>query len=268
MRAFLCCVGLALLISSGQAAETPTPVTVMIVGTFHMANPGLDMHNVLADDMLSDDRQKQIAAVAAGLEQFKPTLVAVERSAETTVEPYARYRAGTLKPSPNEVVQLGFRLANTAKLERVSGIDVEGDFPYEPVDAFAKSHGKSEILSSANRDIEAYVQGINDALKKGTVADVLRYLNDPVRMKGDNGFYRTMLRVGAGAEQPGVDLLTAWYRRNFLICANLVQIAKPGDRVVVFYGAGHSFLLRQCVAETPGFVLAEANDYLPRSSAR
>ena len=31
---------------------------------------------------------------------------------------------------------------------------------------------------------------------------------------------RSMLRVGDGTEQPGVDLVTPWYRRNFLICAN------------------------------------------------
>jgi hypothetical protein len=49
-----------------------------------------------------------------------------------------------------------------------------------------------------------------------------------------------------------------------LICANLVQLARPGDRIVVFYGSGHAFLLRQCVAETPGFRLVEANAYLPR----
>ena len=58
--------------------------------------------------------------------------------------------------------------------------------------------------------------------------------------------------------------LTAWYRRNFLICANLLQLSRPGDRIVVFYGAGHAFLLRQCVQETPGFKLVEPNDYLPR----
>ena len=73
-----------------------------------------------------------------------------------------------------------------------------------------------------------------------------------------------MLRVGGGGEQPGAELLTQWYRRNFLICANLIQAAKPGDRMVVFYGAGHAFLLRQCVQETPGFVLVEPNAYLPR----
>jgi len=52
--------------------------------------------------------------------------------------------------------------------------------------------------------------------------------------------------------------------RNFLICANLVEQSKPGDRIVVLYGFGHAFLLRQCVTETPAFKLVEPNAYLPR----
>jgi hypothetical protein len=44
----------------------------------------------------------------------------------------------------------------------------------------------------------------------------------------------------------------------------LIQHARVGDRVVVFYGSGHALLLRQCVSETPGFALVEANDYLPK----
>jgi hypothetical protein len=56
--------------------------------------------------------------------------------------------------------------------------------------------------------------------------------------------------------------MTAWYRRNFLICANLMQLSQPGDRIVVFYGDGHALLLRQCVSETPGMALVEPDDYL------
>jgi hypothetical protein len=82
-------------------------------------------------------------------------------------------------------------------------------------------------------------------------------------VKADHAFYRTLLRIGGGNTQPAVDLAAAWYKRNFLICANLIQLAQPGDRMVVFYGSGHAFLLRQCVAETPGFELVEPNDYLP-----
>jgi hypothetical protein len=56
--------------------------------------------------------------------------------------------------------------------------------------------------------------------RKGTISDALRFLSDPTRMISDNAFYRSMLRVGDATEQPGVDLVTPWYRRNFLICAN------------------------------------------------
>ena len=95
------------------------------------------------------------------------------------------------------------------------------------------------------------------------VAGALRYLNDPVRLQSDNGFYRTMLKIRGGPEQPGAALLTSWYQRNFRICANLLQATKPGDRMVVFYGSGHAFLLRQCLQEPPGYQLVEPNDVLP-----
>jgi hypothetical protein len=141
---------------------------------------------------------------------------------------------------------------------------VDGDFPYEPVQAYADAHGIGTILAATNTDIERSVKMQDELLKSGTVSQVLRWMNDPKQIAHGNDFYRTMLRIGSGSAQPGADLLTAWYRRNFLICANLIQRTKPGDRVVVFYGSGHSFLLRQCVSETPGFELVEPNDYLPK----
>jgi len=246
------------------AAAVPMPETaVMIVGDFHMSNPGHDLHNLQADDVLAPKRQAEIAAVGDALARFKPTLVAVEWPADLTDQRYDAYLKSTLAPSRNEVVQLGFRLARTAGLKSVAGIDVDGDFPYEAVQAYADKHGMGAILADANAEIESAIRTEDETLKTGTVGGMLRLLNDPAAVAKGNAFYRLMLKVGGGAEQPGAELLTQWYRRNFLICANLVQRARPGDHVVVFYGAGHSFLLRQCVSETPGYRLVEPNDYLP-----
>lgn len=242
----------------------PAPVEVMIVGNFHMSNPGLDQHNVTVDDMLSPRRQAEIKTVTDALNRFHPTAVAAEWPADIASERYAKYLAGALQPSHNEVVQLGFRLAKTAGLTEFHGIDVDGDFPYDAVDAYAKAHGQSALLERAGGEVQAMVDHQQALLKTSSVSAVLRYLNDPARMRDDNGFYRTLLKVGGGTDQPGAELLTAWYKRNFLICANLVQMAKPGDRIVVFYGSGHGFLLRQCVSESPGFRLVEPNAYLPR----
>jgi Family of unknown function (DUF5694) len=128
----------------------------------------------------------------------------------------------------------------------------------------AAAHRQSAILDKANAEIEDFVKNQNHRLATGTIGSVLRFLNDPALVARGNDFYRQTLRIGTGAEQPGADLLAAWYKRNFLICANIVQLSKPGDRIVVLYGSGHTFLLRQCVSETPGIKLIEPNDYLPK----
>src|SRR5262249_14672171 len=120
------------------------------------------------------------------------------------------------------------------------------------------------ILDEANAQVQAIVDKQSQTITSGGIGAALRYLNDPAFLAHANDFYRQTLRIGGGTTQPGAGLLTAWYRRNFLICANIIQLARPGDRIVVFYGSGHSLLLRQCIQETPGFKLVEANDYLPR----
>jgi hypothetical protein len=253
---------LAALLAAAPAFAAEAPVQVMIVADYHMAG-GHDMHNLVVDDINAPKRQAEVEAVTNALATFKPTAVVVEWSGDTQ-ERYAKYLAGTYGESHNEVVHLGFRLAHKMNLPTVAGIDVDGDFPYEPVDTYAKAHGQSAWLDKANDEVEAMVQRESAILAKGTVGDLLRDLNTPSSIARANGFYGAVLHVGGGTTQPGAELLTAWYHRNALICANLVQLAKPGDRIVVFYGSGHATLLRMCVSQTPGFELIEANDYLPK----
>jgi hypothetical protein len=260
--AILGLIGALAWVASAWADDAP--ISVMIVGDFHMSNPGRDLHNLNVDDVLAPKRQAEIEAVSEALLRFHPTMVDAEWPADIAAQRYDAYRNATLAPSRDEVVQLGFRLAKAAALATVHGIDVNGDFPYDAVAAYAKTHGTSALLDAQGAEVQDFVDRMAVILDKQGVAATLRFLNDPARLAHDNAFYRTTLKIGGAADQPGADLLTAWYRRNFLICANLIQLAHPGDRVVVFYGSGHAFLLRQCIAETPGFALVEPNDYLPR----
>ncbi len=50
------------LVCSGSsfAANTGTGPEVMLVGTFHMSNPGADLHNVKVDNMLAPQRQTEV----------------------------------------------------------------------------------------------------------------------------------------------------------------------------------------------------------------
>jgi hypothetical protein len=145
----------------------------------------------------------------------------------------------------------------------VHGVDADGDFPYEAVQAYARAHGQSDLLERADAEVVSQIQRQQLLLDTGTIAQVLRWLNEPATVAKSNDFYRELVRIGSGNEQPGADLLTAWNKRNLYICANIVQLAKPGDRVVVIFGYGHAFLLRRCLSETPGYRLVEPNNYLP-----
>jgi hypothetical protein len=245
-------------------AAPPAPIEVMVVSTFHMANPNYDLHNTRVPDVLTPDRQAQIAAVVDGLLRFRPTKVAVEWRASSVIDRYPKYLAGTLAPSRNEVVQLGFRLAHLAGDKPVFGIDSEGDFPYGPVRAWADAHGRGGELDAAGAETDRSNRETERLLAGPGIGAALRDLNTSAHVLADQGWYERLFNYGESDDQPGAQLMGAWAQRNYLICAKLVQLAKPGDRVVVIFGYGHGFLLRRCVSDQPGMKLVEANAYLPR----
>jgi len=254
---------LVVALPASARPEAAKPVQVMVVGVFHMSNPGRDMANIAAPDPTTPQRLAEIIRVVDGLNRFRPTAVATEWPAATVAERYAKYQAGTLPPSKNEVVQLGFRLGKLAGA-RVYGADMDGDFPFGPVAEYAGAHGMGGVIETAMSEIQAEVQAASKRLAAGTIGAELRHMNDPAMIAQGNSFYARLLTVGGGDQQPGADLVAAWGQRNLRICARIVQESKPGDRVVVIFGAGHAYLLRRCFAETPGFVLVEPNRYLPR----
>jgi len=250
-------------VAAAPAAQPAKPVQVMVVGVFHFSNPGQDIGNVQVPDVTTPERQAEIARIVAGLNRFHPTAVAAEWDAATVDERWAKYQAGSLPPSKNEVVQLGFRLGKLAGA-RVFGADMDGDFPFGPVIDWTKAHGMEGFEAQAMAEIQAEVGATSERLAHGTLGAELWRMNQPAEIERSTRFYTDALRIGAGNEQPGADLNGAWATRNYRICARIIQESKPGDRVVVFFGAGHAYLLRRCFSETPGFVLVEPGRYLPR----
>lgn len=53
---------------------------ILILGTYHLDNPGRDSVNVRVDDVLAEKRQREIAFVLDRLANFKPTKIAIEAS--------------------------------------------------------------------------------------------------------------------------------------------------------------------------------------------
>ncbi len=257
----------AAVMLSGSAAHAEG-VQVMVLGTYHFANPGKDIHNAKVDDVLAPQRQAEVAAATEALAAFAPTRIAVEMRADDqpgrTLPTYRDFLAGRRVGQRNEIDQIGFRLAQRLGQTEVYGIDIDGDFPFEALSQWAKGQGRGAELQQSVDRMGAQTQEFEQRQTKSSVGQLLRWFNEPEHIAADHGWYMQTLRYGRGAQQPGAELVAAWTARNLQICARLVQLARDGDRVLVVYGAGHAHLLRRCVQEQPGWQLVEPTAFLPR----
>lgn len=259
-----------------QNPPGPEPVRVMILGSWHFGNPGQDVHNMQADPVTTPERQAELAAVAQALARFGPTAVALERVAadQATLldHRWPQYAPESLLTNPDERVQIGYRLAAAAGVERVYAIDEqpeEGEaldyFPYGAVVAWAQANDRSADLDAMQGPVVAYLSDLEARQRTETIGALLADVNrpdHPFNGVGAQAFYYGFLRFGGGRDLPGAELNARWYERNAKIFAKLMQVARPGDRIVVIFGTGHNYWLRHFVETTPGFELVEPGDYL------
>jgi len=268
--AFFVCLSTLVSISFAQTPASSAPLQVMVLGTYHFGNPGQDLHNMKADNVLTPEKQAELADVAARLARFKPTKIAVEalsERADLTAKKFDGFTPDTLTKDPDERVQIAFRLAQQLGQNSVYGIDEQSDkidyFPFDKVESYAKAHDKTALLDRLHAQVEQMMKQMEAEQKTTPMRKMLAHMNDPARINADHReFYYALLRLGNATEQPGADLNGAWYLRNAKIFAKLTQIARPAGRVLVVFGSGHAYWLRHFVQNTPGFQLVEPNDYL------
>lgn len=263
----------AFLGTSPAMAEKPVaaPVEVMVLGAYHFGNPGLDVNNAKVDTVLVPKKQAELDALARALLTFKPTRVMVERQSDAADLSLPSYRVFTpeqLKTEANETEQIGFRIAKMAGHKDVYGIDEQpkdGEpdyFPYDKLLETAAKFGQSGVIDKANLPTAVSLKAFEANQKTQSVAQLLIGFN---ALNGDYNtqkFYYDVLAVGDNDVQTGADLNAMWYLRNAKIFAKLMRIAKPGDRVLVVYGAGHGFWLRHFARETPGYRFVDPVPYL------
>ena len=252
-------------LSWAQGIEVPEwmapdrKVQVMIVGSYHMANPGLDVVNVEADDVLTPERQAQIQEVVDLLESWAPQKVMLEVPYATNLDTliqtrYTGYRDGSWKPNQQEMYQIGFRLAHQLDHPRVYPVDAPGEFPVEAVMAFAQAKELYPQLQEFQKAMQ-YFGEMTNGIMGGTVREILATHNHPdfVRMSLEI-YYQYFMPFGQHAEHPGAELIGDWYTRNLGILHNLYQQTGPEDeRVVLVIGSGHAGILKHLIEADPRF---------------
>lgn len=257
--------------------QAEPPVEVMVLGTYHFANPGLDVVNAKADDPLTPQRQRELAALAEAIARFRPTRVMVEVETDGPsfdVAAYHDFTPDKLLSQRNETVQIGYRIAHRMGLASVQGIDENGGpgepdyFPFDAVQTWARKNGKTAGLDALFAQVGAEAKAFEAAQASESIPQLLMRHNAPGRLLSGNDLYLGLLRFGDGKDQPGAELNAYWYMRNAKIFAKLQLASRPGDRVLVIYGSGHGYWLRQLAATAPGYRSVDVMPYLQDAALR
>lgn len=267
----------AAAVSAIAAGPQPAPIRVMVLGTYHFGNPGRDKVNVRVDDVTTPQRQRELETLANTIATFKPTrvMVEVQRPGPTyDVSDYSTFSPSVLRTDRDETTQIGYRIAARVGLRSVQGIDEQPSkgepdyFPIDRVEAYAKAHGEQASLDATFASVQAAARQFEAEQATTSISQMLIRYNDPSTPMGGQDLYYSMLRYGDGTDQPGADLNAMWHLRNAKIFAKLVNVAKPGDRILVVYGAGHGYWLRHFAATTPGYTSVDVTPYLKRAATK
>ncbi len=272
----------ALVVLAGLAAtdvvaqSDPPRADFLFIGSYHMGNPGRDVHNTRSDDVLEAGRQAEIAEVVRLLARYRPTRVMVEADVSRQAEISQRFRdscKGERALTRNETEQLGFRVACKMGLETVTAVDWNELGPIKDEDSI--NYLKAVERHHQQKLYEAHLaigKQVNDkdqqVLDQGTVLDMLKRLNsDEWLTQNAHAYYRIGL-LGTPADPIGANWVQSWFGRNLAIFNNIARNTGKDDRVLVIYGAGHGNHLRQLAADSGIYRVHEPMTWLSAQESK
>lgn len=243
-----------------------TKAKIMILGSYHMANPGADVFNMQADDVLSPHRQKEMEELVSELLKFKPTKIILEVSSKMDSiynKGYQSYIDGNHKLTTNEAQQLGFRLAKYSGHKKVYCVDETGKFDFDPVMQFAMQNGQGQSVQAMMGTIQNHIAAENKLLLESTLTQYFKHMNRPENQEMGLGWYMKLLDIADGKSFPGPSLVTDVYERNLKIMSNIFRVSDSAhDRILVIYGSGHTAFFKSILLGSDRFEWVDVFEYL------
>ena len=259
--------------------------TIMILGSGHLANPGMDSFNYKMDDVLAPKRQQEIEQLVTQLRAFQPTKIALEADERFDAEINANYQAylkGTYELKRGEGNQIGFRLAKQMEHPKVYGVDYwpwpdnhpffPDGFDWDLIDyqKFAKTHNQEHLLPPPPTtdgkviEDESGVTWIEPEKYEPIIDMYIRHNEPEGRSMSHQRYIRWIARIGSGDQYPGANWVAhSWYDRNLKIYVNLTRITESADeRILLIIGAGHVYLVQQFLEESGDYIIESPLKYL------
>lgn len=263
-RLFLLLSGLlASLVASAQTK----PADLLLIGTFHFSNPGVDLVKTGTFDVLATQPQAELIALTDRIKAFGPQKIFVEAAydrqpaLDTLYRAYlsGQYEAYVKRRYPparqefylrNEIFQLAFRAGKKAGLARVHAFDYENtSFPYDSVQRAIQTANQQPLQQQIDKEHQGLAAEQNKKIATLSLTQILLDLNTPVSLDANKSMYLHLFnRAGRPDDFVGAYLVSEWYRRNLYMYSLVQKLTTPTDtKVMVLVGAGHAAMLREFI---------------------
>jgi len=251
----------------------------MVLGVFHFDNPGLDSYKPKYPfNILEEKRQGELEILLNKIAEYKPTKILLEwdriEMDSIANERFQKYLSGkySIDDKSNEVYQIGFKLAKKSGHRKIYCSDASADWfgvelDWDNYDAETYLKSKGQYEKSTRYDYQSFYEQ-NDSLKTvQSLTEHFEMINSPEnRLKDHQAYLAETILEGAGDNYLGADAVAKWYRRNLRIFANAYDLTDfdSEERLLLLYGSGHVWQLRQFFMDSPDFEYVEPNEYLAK----
>lgn len=254
---------------------------ILLIGTFHFDNPGLDAAQVKSFDVLSEKSQKELETITSKIKNYNPDKIFVEWAYNNQPELdslYNLYISGEFnsyverKKYPkrkfykqNEIFQLAFRAAKKLNHAKIYGIDYKRtSFPMDSLMTAINNANQTDLKKEMEKTLQEYERKINADRNKLSLTKLILQENKDDLRKFDKGIYLTLFNRGGGENDfVGAYLVSEWYKRNLFMYSLVQKITESKDRkIVVLLGSSHVAMFKEFIELDSKFKVVELKEIL------
>ena len=244
------------------SAQQPQKTKVLLLGTFHFDNPGLDVAKFENANVLTEKRQKEIFEVVKHLKDFNPDQVFIEAipARQSYYDSILKaYKNGNYKLSADEIDQLGLRLAKELNLSTLHSVDYrKASFPFDSLVKVMTEANQFNLLGLLKTTVDSIENSHNNQLKTSTIKEMLIASNSKADNSFSVGMYFEFLKAGGKENHVGSYLASEWWRRNMIIYENILKRLKGNEKsILVIFGSSHTALLHEFMKYNPSFEIVD-----------
>jgi hypothetical protein len=241
---------------------------ILLIGTFHFENPGLDVAQVKTFNVMSDKSQKELEDISDKIKKFGPNKIFVEWSYEKQDrldEFYNKNSDSLINKDADEIVQLAIRSAKKLDHKKLFAIDYKHTFfPYDSLLNGMKEEKQVDLIAKNEQKMKEYENIQNKKIAKYSLTELLLNTNTKESNNQNIKWYLEIAnKAGKKDNFVGAYLVSEWYKRNLYMYSLIQKLTENRDeKIMVLLGAGHTAMLREFIKFDPEFEIVELKDVL------